>query len=341
MILADLARVLAVVGIGVLSVTGELELWHVIALVAVYGTGDAFFGPAFGAIVPDLVPSDELVRANSLNQLVEPIGLRLAGPALGGLAIAAFGVGEVFLLIGAAFVCSAAALALMRPRPAPARALEDRSIRRDLRDAIRFTRSQTWLWGTLCAAAVGLLAFIGPVDVLLPLVVKNDLGGGADDLGLVFAAGGVGAVIAALAIGHRGLPRRHITFMYAVWTLGTLLIAGFGIASALWQAMIVSFVMQAAFTSGLVVWATLMQRLVPPELRGRVSSFDWFVSVSLIPLSFALTGPVAGWVGIDTTLIGAGIASALVTAAFLFVPGMRDTERDGSLHRAAMAEENP
>lgn len=58
-------------------------------------------------------------------------------------------------------------------------------------------------------------------------------------------------------------------------------------------------------------------------------------------MSLALTGPVAGWVGIDTTLIGAGIASALVIAASLFVPGMRDTERDGSLRRAAMAEESP
>lgn len=338
LILSAGVRGLAVLGIGLLSVTGALELWHVIALVAFFGTGDAFFGPSFGAIVPDIVPEEQLVEANSLNQLVEPIGLRLAGPALGGVAIAAFGVGEAFLLIGAAFACSVTALALMRARPAPP-VHEDRSVRRDVREAFRFARTQTWLWGTLCAAAIALLAFVGPVDVLLPLVVKNDFDGGADDLGLIFAAGGVGAVLAALAIGHRGLPKRHITFMYIAWTIGTLLIAGFGLATELWQAMVVSFVMQAAFTSGLVVWATLMQRLVPPELRGRVASFDWFVSVSLIPVSFALTGPVAGWVGIDTTLIGAGVASAIATLAFLFVRGMRDTERDGSLRGALRSEE--
>ena len=339
LILSVGVRGLAVFGIGLLSVVGGLELWHVIGLVALFGTGDAFFGPAFGAIVPDIVPDAQLVRANSLNQLVEPIGLRLAGPALGGVAIAAFGVGEAFLLIGAAFACSLTALAVMGPRPAPV-VHEERSVRRDVREAFRFARTQTWLWGTLGAAAIGLLAFVGPVDVLLPLVVKNDLLGGADDLGLVFAAGGVGALLAAFTMGHRGLPRRHITFMYVAWTMGTLLIAGFGLATALWQAMIVSCVMQAAFTSGLVVWATLMQRLVPPELRGRVSSFDWFVSVSLIPLSFALTGPVAGWVGIDRTLIGAGALSACVTLAFLFVRGMRDTERDGSLRRALLHEKS-
>jgi hypothetical protein len=101
--------------------------------------------------------------------------------------------------------------------------------------------------------------------------------------------------------------------------------------------MIVSFVMQAAFTSGLVVWATLLQRLVPPELRGRVSSFDWFVSVSLIPVSFALSGPVAGWVGIDMMLIGGRDRVRARHGCLPVRPGMRDTERDGSLRTAAMA----
>lgn len=329
MIAADLARAAAVVGIGVLSISGALELWHVIVLVAVYGTGDAFFGPAFGAIVPDIVPEEQLVKANSLNQLVEPLGLRLAGPALGGVAIAGLGVGAAFLLIAAAFACSLLALALMAPRRSSSR--EPASMRAEVRQAMRFARSRPWLWATLIAAAIGLLAFIGPVDVLLPLVVKNELGGGADDLGLVFAAGGVGAVLAAAIVGHRGLPRRHVTFMYVVWAASTLLIAGFALASSLWQAMAVSFVMEAGFTAGLVVWATMMHRLVPQGLRGRVSSLDWFVSVSLIPVSFALTGPIADSVGVDATLIGAGVVSAIATIVFLFVPGVRDTERDGSL----------
>ena len=90
-------------------------------------------------------------------------------------------------------------------------------------------------------------------------------------------------------MGHRNLPKRHITFLYVTWTIGTLLIAGFGIANALWQLMIVSFAMQALFTAGLIVWSTLDDKLVPTELLGRVSSFDWLVSVSLIPISFAST----------------------------------------------------
>ena len=329
---AHVVRGSAVALMGALSVAGVLELWHVIAIVAVYAVGEAFFGPAFGAIVPDMVPASQLVQANSLNQVIEPIGLRLAGPAIGGFAIAVVGVGQAFLLDAATFAVAAGSLLLMSGRFVPDLGGDvDRSARRELGEAFRFVRARPWLWGTLLSAAVGLLAFVGPVEVLVPFVVKNELGGGAADLGFVFAAGGCGAVLAAVLMGHRGLPRKHIVFLYVTWTLGTFLIAGFGFATDLVQMMVVSFLMQALFTAGLIVWATLMHKLVPTELLGRVSSFDWLVSVSLIPVSFALTGPIAGAIGAETTLIGAGIVAGLATLAFLFVPGMRDTERNEQL----------
>ncbi len=76
-------------------------------------------------------------------------------------------------------------------------------------------RRRVWLWGTLLSAAIAYLAFLGPTEVLLPYVVKNELHGSAGDLGLVFAAGGIGAIGAALFMGQRGQPRRDVTFMYA------------------------------------------------------------------------------------------------------------------------------
>ena len=328
MLAADVVRGVAVAVMGALSVAGVLELWHVVVIVAVYAVGEAFFGPAFGAIVPDIVPASQLMQANSLNQVIEPIGLRLAGPAIGGFVIAAVGVGNAFLLDAATFAFGVGTLLLMTKTTIPAGAATmERSARRELKEGYRFVRSQPWLWGTLLSAAVGLLAFVGPVEVLVPYIVKNELGGGAAALGFVFAAGGCGAILAAIVMGHRSLPKKHITFLYVTWTIGTLLIAGFGIANALWQLMIVSFAMQALFTAGLIVWSTLMHKLVPTELLGRVSSFDWLVSVSLIPISFALTGPLASAIGAGMTLVAAGIAAALGTLAFLFVPGMRNTER--------------
>src|SRR4029078_9113315 len=90
-----------------------------------------------------------------------------------------------------------------------------------------------------------------------------------------------------------GLPRKHMTFMYVAWAIGCLGIAGLAFASALWQAMSSSFVQRALFASGLVVWGTLIQTLVPSRLLGRVTSLDWLVSTSLRRVSCAPAGPRA------------------------------------------------
>src|SRR4051795_9455686 len=330
---ADLARGLEVGALAVLSITGTLELWHVVALVALYGAGAAFFGPAFDAIVPDVLPASELAQANSLDQFVRPIALRLAGPALGGLLIDAVGVGAAFAFDAASFAISAIALVCMTTRT-PLHAAERASVGADIRTGLRYVRRHVWLWATFAAAAVAYLLFMGPAEVLLPFLVKNDLGGSAADLGLVFAAGGVGSVGCAVVLVMRGLPRRHIPLMYVAWTLATLSVAGYGIASAIWQLMLVSLVFNALETAGFIVWSTAKQRHVPPHLLGRVSSLDWLISTGLLPLSFALTGPISTALGAQATLMAAGALGAGVTLAALMLPGMRAPEgRDAEAPR--------
>ncbi|MDQ3785185.1 MAG: MFS transporter [Actinomycetota bacterium] len=333
MITSDILRGLAIAVIGVLSLTQTLELSHLFVLVALYGTGEAFFGPAFGAIVPDLVPKNLLVEANSLDQFVRPLMLRMMGPALGGATIALFGIGEAFLVDAATFALSAAALMAMSSRPT-ARSGGGADAVREIKQGLSFVRSHTWLWGTLTAASIGLLLFWGPFEVLVPYIVKNQLNGGADDLGFVYAWGGVGAILAALVLGQRGLPRRHMTFMYAAFGISIGVTAGFAFAESMWQAMVWSFVSGGTATAGMIVWGTLMHTLVPREMLGRVTSLDWMVSIGLVPVSFALTGPAAQLFGVDQTMIGAGIAGGVVFTAFLFLPGMRDTERHGDGLRA-------
>ena len=90
--------------------------------------------------------------------------------------------------------------------------------------------------------------------------------------------------------------------------------------------MLACFLFNALETAGTIVWVTTKQRLVPRQLLGRVSSLDWFISIGLLPLSFALTGPVANLFGPRATLIGAGVLGAIVTCSFLFLPGMRSVE---------------
>jgi hypothetical protein len=201
----------------------------------------------------------------------------------------------------------------------------------EIREGFRYVRSQVWLWGTLIAATFAYLAFLGPTEVLLPYVVKYDMRAGAGTLGTVLALGGVGAMAAAFVMGHRTLPRRNMTFIYVVWTLSTLCVAGYGLARAPWQAMAACFVFNALEGAGTIVWLTTKQRLVPNRLLGRVSSFDWFISIGLLPVSYALVGPLAAAFGERATLVGAGILGAAVTFAFLFLPGLRTIERDERL----------
>ena len=325
LILADLVRAAALLGMGVLSITGTIEIWHLVALAALMGVGDAFFGPAFGAIVPDIVSAEHLVQANALQQVVEQAAARLAGPALGGLVVAALGVGPAFLVDAGTFVLSAVAVAGLRVR---SRAVERaRSARVELREGLDFVRQEPWLWSTLISASLSLLFFLGPLEVLLPYVVRNDLHAGAGGFGLVLAAAGVGAIGVSLAVGQLGIPRRYLTFMYAMWTVATLPLAGYAIGTHLWQFVLLGAVYGGCMTGGMVVWGTLMSTRVPPDLRGRVHSLDWFVSIGLTPISFALTGPLSKAIGIDATLVLAAILPAVACVVLFIVARLREDEQ--------------
>jgi MFS family permease len=326
MVVSDALRAVAIAGLAVLSLTGRIQVWEIAALAMVYGAGTAFFTPAFEALVPDILPASDLPAANSLDQFVRPIALRLAGPALGGWIIAVFGPGVAFAADAASFAAAGAAVLMMHPVPRHGQA--GVSVMADIRGGLVFIRRRTWLWGTLVSAAFAYLLFLGPTEVLLPYVVKNGLHGSAGMLGVVFAAGGIGSIGAAVLMGQRDQPRRQVTFIYVVWAVATLAVAGYGLATATWQLVVACLLFNALETAGTIVWATLKQRHVPASMLGRVSSLDWLISIGLLPLSFALTAPVTALVGVRLTLVGAGVGGAAITLAALFLPGMRDIERE-------------
>jgi DHA3 family tetracycline resistance protein-like MFS transporter len=95
---------------------------------------------------------------------------------------------------------------------------------------------------------------------------------------------------------------------------------------AAWQLMVACLVFNALETAGTIVWATIKQRHVPSSMLGRVSSLDWLISIGLLPISFALTAPVAAALGVRATLVGAGLVGAAITLAALFLPGMTAIE---------------
>ena len=320
MIFSDVLRAVAIGALGALSVAGELHLWHILVLVALYGIGNSVFYPAYTALVPQVLSRDLLVQAAALRQFVRPLSMRVAGPALGGVLVAAFGPGTGFLIDAGSFGASTIALLLMTPRRvvrAAGRTLG--SVWSDIREGLSYTLSQRWLALTLLAVTLTMVFFLGPVFVLMPFVVKNHLHGGADGLGLVLAAGGAGALVSSLLTGQRGAPKRPLVIVYVAWTVAVLAPIGYAEADAVWEAAAVSAASVGCLVIGQILWESLLQRSIPSELLGRVASVDSFVSSGLAPLSLALTGPIAAALGPLSTLRWAGACGGATLLVFLAI----------------------
>jgi len=329
MLTADLVRAAFVLVAAGLSLSGEIELWHLALAGFVVGAGEAFFIPAYTGLLPRLLPERELLAANGLEGMLRPIAEYAAGPALGGLAVALLSPGAAILIDGLTFVGSAACLTVIRIHGRPERDLGESGLAAaiaDLREAGRYVRATPWLWATLAFALIAVLALIGPIDVLIPFAVKERLGGGASEYGLLLTAFGVGAAAGALWVASRPMPRRYLSVLLLVWGIGTLPIATVGLANELWVMYVGMVVVGATSGIGDVIWGTLLQRRVPDELRGRVSSLDFFVSLALLPLSVALAGPAADAFGLTTVFIVAAVVPAVAGPIALIAGRLRADE---------------
>src|SRR5437773_2430166 len=138
LIVANATSGVAVGTIALLTLSGAIKLWELWFLVAVHGIGVALFIPAAGALVPQIVPADLLVEANAVRQFVRPLTLRLLGPALGGVLVAAPGSGEAFLVDSLSFFFALGAISLIRSRPRQRDLSETASVTREVVEGIRF-----------------------------------------------------------------------------------------------------------------------------------------------------------------------------------------------------------
>ncbi len=315
MIAADAARF---VSVGALA----LSLPHVsvpvlAAMVAVVGAGEAFFQPAYAALIPTVLDTDDLERANALTSLSRR-GASILGPALGGVLVAASGPTSAYALDAGTFLVSL--LTLLRvAEPALPRAPR-RSVVADVGDGVRAVRARPWVASILATASFQLMLSIAPCVVLLPIVSRERWGGDVayGALNAMFAVGGVvGALVAA-----RWRPRRP-------GLVGLLTLAAYGFEPlALLTAQDVRVAGAAAFLAGLgvepfiVYWSTALARDVPPELLARVSSLDWLASFALMPLGLALTGPAIDAWGRGPVLTAATVLAVVPNLLLLAVPGV-------------------
>jgi MFS family permease len=340
MIAGDLLRALAVGAMATLSLSGIITVEVIVGLSAVFGIGDALFIPSFTSIVPLLVPEEHLVHANSLAEFINPVAHTLLGPFLGGILIGVAGVGWAFAADAASFAFSALMIGLIAHRHVKAE--KQSSPMEDLREGLAFVRRNRWFWVSLVSTGASILCTVGAWDALVTFLIKEELDASAFALGLVFAAGGVGALVAAVVMGQRGrLPRKPLTAYYVAFAISCLLMLGFGLVFDVWQALVISALVQAASATSNILWFTMEYRLVPKEMLGRVGSLDFMIVLAGLPLSYALVGPLADLIGVRETLMATGALGALVMLAPIFIPGALTPERDGSLDEPPATESAP
>ncbi|TCO33154.1 putative MFS family arabinose efflux permease [Kribbella steppae] len=345
-ITADIVRGLVLLVVAGFALSELLEIWHLAAAAVLIGAGEAFLIPAYTALVPKLLPPEQLLAANGLEGTLRPLAQQATGPALGGLAIAAMSPGVAILVTALTYLFSAGCVLAMRvpssgfepvepgdvedvePRPAK------QSILGDLREGWRYVRRTRWLLASLLFGTVFVLLILGPLEVLLPFAVRDQLGGGPGDFGLVLAAFGIGGAAGALLISSRSLPRRYLTVMTLLWGVGSLPIVVLGFAHDLWMMMAGAAVVGVTSSAAMVIWGTLLQRRVPDHLRGRIASLDFFVSLLLMPVSMALAGPAGAVLGLTTVFIIAGVGPALVSLLVVFFGRMPSDEIANPLDQA-------
>ena len=335
----------AAAGIAVLALTGALELWHLAALALVFAIGDAFFFPAYSAMLPSVLPPEQLLAANGFEGMLRPSIMQAAGPAIGAIVVGAFSPGAAFLLFAISQALAAVALGFLRTTPVRREFSEEEQgahplagAMSDIAEGFRYMVRTPWLLSTLLFACLLILLIMGPIEVLLPFLVDEQTGLGEAGFAAALAAFGAGGALGSLAVASLRLPRRYLTVMILGWGLGCLPMAGLGFTDQLWVIIVLLFVTGAFFSGAQVIWGTLLQRRVPPALLGRVSSLDFFVSLLLMPVSMALAGPVGEWIGFPPVFLVAGVIPTLLAVLALWLPRLDRDELAHPLDSAPPAE---
>ena len=325
MIASDLIRTVSQAVTAALLLSGRAEVWMLVVLSAVYGTSAAVFMPALTGLIPQTVPAARLQEANALLGVTRSTA-HVLGPALAGVIIAIGGPGEAIALDAVTFALSAACLIALHPRPgepAPAEA-EDRFTAR-MRTGWREVRARPWLtWGLVAMAAYHV--FVLPaVFALGPALAQAELSG-ASSWAAIVACFGIGTVAGNLVALR--LPLRRPVLVAAVALVGASTQAAI-IGSGLGTPGIAALMVLAGIAVSLffTLWDTSVQEQIPPHAVSRVSSYDFSVSLGLMPVGMALAGPIAGEFGLHATLLLMSAAGVLFALAWLAVPDVRRVRR--------------
>ncbi|TDT36421.1 putative MFS family arabinose efflux permease [Streptomyces sp. BK208] len=324
---SDAVRCAAVLAVAAVLFAADPGLWLLALLAVVFGTVDAVFMPAVGALPARITGTDQLARVQGMRGLA----LRFAavvGAPLGGLGVAVGGAAAAFAFAGLLIAVSVPLLISVRMRDLPADgagAARETTAWRDLVGGLRYVRRHRVLGPLMVTIALGDLGFVGPLNVGLTLLA-DERGWGASGMGWVLAGFGTGAGAAALLLAVRGrLPRAGCV---AAGTIvpGAAAIAALAHASALPVA--VGTALLIGLLAGLsgAMCGALLQAQSDPAYLGRVTAVGGLVSLGIAPLSMPLSAAAIGLWGTGPVFAVSAAVCGLGGVVALCAPGVRRAE---------------
>ncbi|MDH2430394.1 MFS transporter [Sphaerisporangium sp. TRM90804] len=297
-------------GLGLLVLTGEVELWHMIVLETLTGVGMAVFWPASQALLPKIVPDGLLQEANAISRLAMN-GAQMGGAAVAGVVVAVIGPGWALSICGVGLLGTIPMLLSIRVT-GHAR-VPGASMLGDLREGWSEFVSHTWLWAIVLQFCVTLMAWYGGFQVLGPVVAKSDLGGPAA-WGVITAAEALGLLLGGL-LSLRFAPRRPILFVACIGAVMAISPLSLAMRWPLLGICGAAVLLGVAMEIMMVQWSVALARNIPSEKLARVSAYDALGSVMAMPVGALVAGPLAHNIGTSATQYGA--AAVIVAAAAL------------------------
>lgn len=277
-LISDLVSALVIGLVAALGVLHLLRIEHLYLASAFFGLASSFYLPAMSAIVPELVPKELLVAGNSLRSLSRQVA-RVSGPFVGGLIVVAVGPPSAFAIDAATFLFSF--LVFLAARPVHVRAAGNKPLVAAMREGLGFVFSVPWIWISIVGFGFVNAFYIGAFSVGVPLVVREVLHGGAATFGLIGSTAGIGQVVASIALGNLRLRRLGPT-MYGCYALTAFALILYAIPN-LPGVLLGAVAFSAGLTAANTLWESALQRNVPHDLIGRVTSVDYFGSFLIGP----------------------------------------------------------
>ena len=302
-----------------LLVTGSASVLSVALLQTLDGSAAAFARPAYQGLVPQVVKSADLQQANALVGLSNST-VSIAGPAIGAAIVATSQPG--WALAADALTFAVSALLLMRIDLPRTLRITGRSMLADFRDGWNEFVSRSWLVAIIIAFGLFQLTYFPALLVLGPYVAKHDLGG-AGAWGTILSLEAAGALVGGVLALRVRFSRPLIATMLLVLPAGIVLVL-LGLSAPLWSIAGTAFVSGALFALDGAVWFSTLQEKIPEHAISRVSSFDWFGSVALNPIGYALIGPLSEAIGVGKALVLAGALNLATSLLPLLVPAVRN-----------------